>query len=630
MIQNILVDNQRVKINSADVLGSGGEATVIKYNNFAVKIYHQINQFRKNKLDKFINLSLDLPKSVCAPEKLVYDTKQNVVGYMMKLISQNNEVVQHLSSKTFRKTHPDIDNKYVVDLFIDAYKTVSNIHKHMIIGDFNDLNVVFKDRKMTFIDVDSFSIDGFPCVVGTENFLPPELYDLDLAQKSYFIPEHDWYSWMCMFIRSLLFVHPYGGIHCNYKTLQQRAINRVSCFDKGVIYPRIAQSPDILNKNLQELFYKFFKNGERFTPNVELFIDYNNSLISCLSCQCQFPSERKSCPQCATVNLIEAQRKTITDTKTDKKIKCSTFLCTKGQFIWIKVINSICHAVAIYNGKYLYFSKSLNSDTIIEKEISKHINSAKFDVFGDFLVVHGQSSDTELQIINIKTWNKITSKKVDFFKSQPAFSCSRDFLFRISNGYIFKTYFDTPSEQLIDQNIGAASNNQTFIQSCNLNKLFVYHRLFDILKFYLYEIDKNGKLYQYDLLINDIKSENIIDVDIKFSSNVFILIKSEVQGRTYSRYYIFNKDKLIISQKMHSISSDLYKNIFGKAFMSSDSENVVLHPTDSGVVQEMLIGQKTITLVGSEQFVDESDELVPFVNGILVWKNQEIKYLTIG
>lgn len=259
MRTKIVIDNQKINIKQSDTLGVGGEATVVQVQNAAVKIFHKPTPARAKKLEDFLKLG-KLPRTICAPQKLVYDsTGREVVGFVMQRLSPQYEVMQMLASKKFRNKHPSITLATITDLLLSGYETIEDLHRMgVIIGDNNDLNALFWKSRMVFIDADSFQFGRYPCAVGTENFLDPQLYEKDLATKPYFVPLNDWYSWYVMFIRSLLMVHPHGGVHREYKTVPQRAAKRMTFLHSDVKYPKSGMHPDLLNDGLKTLFDRMF------------------------------------------------------------------------------------------------------------------------------------------------------------------------------------------------------------------------------------------------------------------------------------------------------------------------------------------------------------------------------------
>jgi len=262
MIKTVVIDGKKISFKQSDVLGVGGEATVVKAGKFAVKIFHKPSRSRAAKLLDFLQLK-KLPSTICAPLKLCYSTRKEVVGFVMQQLSPQYEALQMLGSKKYRKQHPSLTLATITDILLSGYDTIEQLHpKGIIIGDNNDLNALFWKTRMVYIDADSFQFGNHPCQVGTDNFLAPELYDTPLAQKPYFKPLHDWYSWFVMYFRSLLMVHPYGGVHKEFKTVPQRAQSKITCFDSSVIYPKSGLHPDLLSQNLKSMFERQFHKGK--------------------------------------------------------------------------------------------------------------------------------------------------------------------------------------------------------------------------------------------------------------------------------------------------------------------------------------------------------------------------------
>jgi hypothetical protein len=160
---------------------------------------------------------------------------------------------------------------------------------------------MFNGDDMLFIDTDSFQFDSFPCQVGTEAFIDPCLYGVDLSNRMQFQPGNDWYSFAVLLFKSLLLTHPYGGVHPNIKLLTQRAQQCVSVFDSAVTYPRIAYSPELLSDELHDVFERYFTRGERDPFPVQQLQDYIGSARACPSCGATYPLNRSYCPMCSTM-----------------------------------------------------------------------------------------------------------------------------------------------------------------------------------------------------------------------------------------------------------------------------------------------------------------------------------------
>lgn len=171
MIKHVVIGSKKVQLDQNKVLGTGGEATVVRCDNRAVKIYHNPNDKRVAKLKAFCNAHLKLPSNVCAPQDLVYNPTGEVVGFTMPLIPAGREVVQQLSRKSFRKSNPACNSTFITDLFVHSYKTTEALHSdNIVVGDYSDLNFLFDvlNPLMLFIDVDSYQFANHRSLKPTE------------------------------------------------------------------------------------------------------------------------------------------------------------------------------------------------------------------------------------------------------------------------------------------------------------------------------------------------------------------------------------------------------------------------------------------------------------------------------
>lgn len=87
-------------------------------------------------------------------------------------------------------------------------KVIDEIHAaKVVIGDFNDLNVLIAKDEPYFIDADSFQYNGFLCKVYTERFVDPLLCDPQANRPVLAKPHNedsDWFAFRVMLMQSLL------------------------------------------------------------------------------------------------------------------------------------------------------------------------------------------------------------------------------------------------------------------------------------------------------------------------------------------------------------------------------------------------------------------------------------------
>lgn len=633
MINSVVIDGKKIKISQKDVLGVGGEATVIQHDTWAIKIYHKIDAKRSKKLNDLVNASLNLPPYICFPKKLVYSTQNKIIGFAMSRVPSRHEVMQSLSSKKFRNTNPHCNLKFITDLFIHNRQTIELLHKHkIVIGDNNDLNVMFNTKSPTcvFIDVDSFQYLHHPCMVATESFLDPELYNINLELKPVFQEKHDWYSFWVMFIKSLIMVHPYGGVSTQYRNIPQRALHRLTFFDSSVKYPKSALNPDLLNDNIKSIVERIFGRGERFAPDEEVLIDYRDRLIQCKSCNTFYPSERSNCPQCSTINRQQIQRKVqVVHAPGTRKVTCQEIYSTSGNFVWSKIYDSKIYAIARELNKYVLYTDKTTFE--LPTQPSK---DAKFDLFGGrYLVVSMDSLTDNIDIYDIqRNLLKISNRSCNQFNGRRMFACSKDNLLRIQDEFLFRGNIHPVLQTFTETQVCSIIKDQTWIVASPVDSsVFGFQRFFNNFSFFIIRFENKTEKHTLQLPELD-PHESILSISVRFDvSSVLCLMKTEIKGTTYTRVFVFrlSNGELLKDYRVESLSSDLYRNIHGKAFAKPTNTNgIILHATDDGIVQDN-IGGNQMLFQETEQFVAEGDGLFQYQKGILVVGDKLVNHLTI-
>src|SRR5258708_22139176 len=191
------IEGKTIRLDQQQVIGLGGEGTVfltqVSGQPSAVKVYHTPTSQRQEKLLAFLARHWMLPSDkIALPLQLVRDLRQGyVIEFTMSYLDAGFEEIAHLARKKHRAAHA-LSNRQITSIFLDGALTLERIHRcGLVVGDFNDQNVFYKDERMLWIDVDAWQFSCFPCPVGTEDFLAPELYGIDLRLKPVFNPQLD-------------------------------------------------------------------------------------------------------------------------------------------------------------------------------------------------------------------------------------------------------------------------------------------------------------------------------------------------------------------------------------------------------------------------------------------------------
>ncbi|BFM41166.1 hypothetical protein [Synechocystis sp. LKSZ1] len=318
---DVYLGRQKIQLKPQDRLGQGGEAEVYRLSStLALKLFKQpshpdyqgdlalqtaVEQRLALYQEKLKQFPQGLPERVVVPQSLVHDRQGQVIrGYTMPLVA-NADLLFRYGDRRFRQ---GIRSQVVVAIFQDLHQTLHQLHQHqVVIGDFNDLNVLVKDQQAYLIDADSFQFGRFPCCLFTPRFLDPLCWDtqgqLGVLGKAY-SPDSDWYAFTIMLMQCLLFVDPYGGIHAPSAPRRRlspiaRIQQRLTVFHPEVRYPKPALPPQTLTDELLHHFHQVFEQDRR-GPFPKTLLDH---LLwqTCSSCGQDYA--RSTCPHCGQGQL---------------------------------------------------------------------------------------------------------------------------------------------------------------------------------------------------------------------------------------------------------------------------------------------------------------------------------------
>lgn len=270
----------------ADSVARGGEAEIVRLLDppgRVAKIFHnpEMSSLRLKKLRHLLECRPEILEGTnqvpnfAWPENLVYkDTR--LVGYTMVDLTRwrskpLSEIINPSTRKTLFRFFPET---YLLAAAFNASVLVYSVHKSgYVVGDLSSKNLMFERTGfLSMIDVDSFQIvdrDGnlLPCDVATEEFIPPELIDVDLSQerRTWF---QDYYSLSILIFMLLMNgVHPYQAINRSGSDLSLLEKISAGIFPysrkfKGFDPPLTARPFEYLPRDIQELFMRAFLSGE--------------------------------------------------------------------------------------------------------------------------------------------------------------------------------------------------------------------------------------------------------------------------------------------------------------------------------------------------------------------------------
>lgn len=359
---DVYINQKRVRLRPQQAIGKGGEADVYRLNRTtAVKLFKppshpdfegmaEAQQGARERLalhqQKLRQFPQSLPERVISPQALVMNQNgQRILGYTMPLLTNAEVLLRYCDRRRrvgdHRQVRQTIDTQSVVDLFLDLHETVAKLHfADVVIGDFNDLNILVQDTQAFVIDADSFQFGSFPCSVFTARFVDPLLCDPQGTQPMLCRPyswESDWYAFTVMLMQALLFVDPYGGVYKPSDPAQRlpqaaRPLHRVTVFHPQVRYPKPALPYDRLPDALLDHFRRVFEQDWRGA--------FPSSLLENLRWQicstCGVEHARPVCPSCIRSVGIVPQPGAVQVTtvlQTNGVILAATL--TAGQLQWL-------------------------------------------------------------------------------------------------------------------------------------------------------------------------------------------------------------------------------------------------------------------------------------------------------
>ena len=623
----VVIDSKRVNLNNFDVIGSGGEGLVVKgrigTKTQAIKVYHKPTKLRSTKLQDFFGKQWTLPQNrIAVPLKPVYNSKKSmIIGLTMPLIGTGFEDMAVLANKKTR-ANLGITTQDVAKIFLDGHRTLKQIHSNgLVVGDLSDLNVLFRQNKMLWIDVDAWQFGRFPCPVAAIEFVDPSLYGINYSRAPVFKTENDWYSFAVLLFRSLTLVHPYGGTHKKVRAFERRAANKISVFDPSVKYPKIAISPDILSDDLAHEFTEIFQQGKRGEFPLQMLETYTKSLRKCSNCGTWFPKNRQGCPVCNERSLVVISRPVIEN----KNIRALELFRTAGTIIYTKVRREKVYAVVHEGNKaFLYVIDSTGTPT--KKDLFKAKKGVRYAIADGILVVNQQGTEAlELYDISGSKITRFSKTNTEIFapSRKAAFQVTGSKVIRIVGGTIMAG--EKRGDRLIERQIRNGIPNQTWFTANNEyggNQLFGLVQVLAEQRFW-YHID--GKNFEPNVTrLED--SESLIDLSVKFSlDGVVLRRKTQEQGENYLRVDVVDNNGLVKQSYRQQFDDSSVQVMHGQVF-SGDS---LLHASDDGIVQENIMTSSLKTFKQTEPFVQEGDALLKFGKGVMVVSTNSITQLQL-
>ena len=618
------INGRRLNLNPADAIGKGGEADVFLVGNQAVKIFkppthpdlvgmaaeQQAAQFRieehQRKLRAF---PTGLPSRVVVPQDLVLDQSgQRILGYAMQFLP-GTEVLYRYTDRRYREQF--IPSDHVVQTFLDLHATVAGLHaRQVVIGDFNDLNVMVYPQKPEayLIDADSMQFGAFPCRLFTARFVDPLRCDPQhlLLVKAH-LPESDWYAYNVMLMQCLLFVGPYGGVYVPKGKAPRispdaRPLHRLTVFDPNVIYPKPAVPYGVLPDELLQQFHQVFERDQRGTfprPLLEKL-----RWTTCTSCGKEHA--RPTCPFCKQA-APAAVRQVVTIRGT---VKATRVFKTSGRIL--------AAAYQSHKLRYLVYERGAyvrEADRVIRTEPLR--TDQRIRLMGDTTLI-GRGGDVEVFSLN----DPVKTFLVDTYRHLPMFDANAKQKLWVVNGQLQR---DGKFGDEFPETLGTVLQKQTLFW-LGPSFGFGFYRAGNLAVSFVFDPQRLG--------INDgvtvpLRGQ-LVDATCVFSKDrCWFLTVTQEGTRIVHRCTVVRPDGTV-DATLEANPGDLawLTTIRGKAAAGS----YLFAATDAGLVRIEAQGgaiTQTRDYPDTEPFVDAGSRLTIGDDGVYVVEKQEITRLEL-
>ncbi|MCC6934204.1 MAG: hypothetical protein IT406_00710 [Candidatus Yanofskybacteria bacterium] len=440
---DVYVSGHRIRLDPSDSIGKGGEADVFALAmGMAVKVFktpdhpdlandpqeqegarRRIQEHQK-KLRAFPK---GLPPHVVVPRDLATDRSgARIVGYTMPLVP-NAEVLMRYTDVLWRDSS-GITAATVTDILRDLARTVTMTHAaHVVIGDFNDLNVLVSGTEAYLIDADSMQFGPFKCRVFTERFVDPLLCDparsRPILSRSY-TSESDWYAFAVMLMQCFLFVGPYAGVYrprqaADRVDQNERPLRRITVFHPDVKRPKVMPDPRILPDDLLQFLHLTFEKDQRGAFPLALLEQMHWTV--CPACKTVYA--RGMCPTChiappAAIREVVTVRGAVTATRV---------FHTSGVILYATVQDGVMRWLSHANDAF----RREDGTVILNGSLDPHM---RFRISGSATLA-GKGH----QVATIRPGRVPEMVNVDAYGNLPIFDATAETTYWTDNGQLMRT-----------------------------------------------------------------------------------------------------------------------------------------------------------------------------------------------
>ena len=269
----------------------GGEANIYPYNDTQVQKLFKEDvdvKFKSKILGKSLEKKAQIQKFneehedieiICA-DKLLYESDGKTIalkGFTQAFVNDAIKI-SSLKDKAFVAKELGYTRKDIVDILMKVCVGIEFIHSiGGYIGDLNGGNVLIKDKKVYFIDIDGMSFDDVKNSVYTPSYIYPPS-----AENNNITADDDWYSIAIQCFYYLTYSHPFRGVSKSVLvsddevTRMKEGHSLLGKYD--IEPPSVSIGWDFLPKYMINFFLNTFEKGRRESM-LSVLTEYYNELI---------------------------------------------------------------------------------------------------------------------------------------------------------------------------------------------------------------------------------------------------------------------------------------------------------------------------------------------------------------
>lgn len=615
----VQIAGRSVRLKADQIIGQGGEATIYQIDPGTVlKLYKTptdpdyamnpaLQQAAAARLGdqqrKLPAFPTGLPPEVVAPSELVR-VGGDIIGFTMPYIS-GMEVLMQYGLRTWCEAN-GIDTNQTISIFRELHTVVRHLHRlGVVVGDFNDLNVLTDGRTLRLVDADSMQFGGFICRTFTGRFLDPLLAGVtQLVPVRPHNQNSDWYAYFVMLIQSLLHVGLYGGVHRPTAGTRfqhdDRVLQRITLLHPDVLYPKPARAFAILPDELQAYFQAVTEHDRREAFPLKL-LD-NLRFTTCLLCGNLHA--RPTCPQCQAPGRVH-QTVTIRGQVTARRV-----FRTSGKIV----------QAAVQHGQLLYLYEERcvlyreGSNRLMDATLSPEL---RFRLRGtDTLIAHGNV------LLIVASDGTVSRHVADCYLGRlPMFDTNADDFFWLQDGQLRQ------SARLGSLYLGDVLSGQTlFWVGEQLG--FGLYRAGQLVRGFVFHPGRRGLNDQVKL--GAIRGQ-LVDATCSLSEDyAWFFTTTQEDGTLMHRVRVIKADGSVVAEQSATAGEDTWLGGGIRGHMAVGHS--LFAATDDGLVR-VTCHQSRVEVErefpDTEPFVHANVRLMPGSGGIYVVSTNDITLLTI-